>query len=57
MKPFLLVAAVLLSASSLTSQEVEHAPTVAHCQADQKLWLAELEDNRVRDVKFFTLSD
>jgi hypothetical protein len=36
---------------------VEHAPTVAQCQADQKLWLAELEDNRVRDVKYFALAD
>ena len=36
---------------------MEHAPTVAQCQADQKLWLAELEDNRVRDVKYFALAD
>jgi hypothetical protein len=57
MKPILVAAAILFSSTSLTPQEVEHAPTVAQCQADQKLWLAELEDNRVRDVKFFTLAD
>lgn len=25
-------------------QEVQHAPTVAQCQADQRLWLSKLED-------------
>ncbi|MFY9529926.1 MAG: hypothetical protein WBC04_23385 [Candidatus Acidiferrales bacterium] len=25
-------------------QEVEHAPTVAQCQADQRLWLSKIED-------------
>jgi hypothetical protein len=34
--------AVLILATSLSGQ-VEHAPTVAQCQADQRLWLSRLE--------------
>lgn len=26
-------------------QDIEHAPTVAQCQADQRLWLSEIEAN------------
>jgi len=26
-------------------QDVQHAPTVAQCQADQRLWSSELEDD------------
>jgi hypothetical protein len=36
-----LVLAVVITAS-LTGQ-VQHAPTVAQCQADQRLWLSKLE--------------
>lgn len=51
--PFIILA--LLVAAPAFTQEVEHAPTVAQCQADQRLWLADLEDNEARDVKFYTL--
>jgi hypothetical protein len=37
----LLVLALILTASLVG--QVEHAPTVAQCQADQRLWLAKLE--------------
>jgi hypothetical protein len=37
-----LVVAVVLTAS-LIGQDVEHAPTVAQCQADQRLWMSKLE--------------
>jgi hypothetical protein len=40
----LLVLTSLILTASLVSQ-VEHAPTIAQCQADQRLWLAEIEDN------------
>lgn len=33
---------VFFLAASLTAQ-VEHAPTVAQCQADQRVWLSKLE--------------
>jgi hypothetical protein len=38
----LLVLGLVLTAS-LTGQ-VEHAPTVAQCQADQRLWFSKIED-------------
>ena len=38
----LLVLGWLIFTASLVGQ-VEHAPTVAQCQADQRLWLAKLE--------------
>jgi hypothetical protein len=31
--------------AALAGQEVKHAPTVAQCQADQRLWLSNLEDS------------
>jgi hypothetical protein len=41
----LLMLAVLTAS---VAGQVEHAPTVEQCQADQRLWLAEIE---VRDPK------
>jgi|SRR5271163_1280020 len=38
-----LLAAAILIAYPLSAQEVKHAPTVAQCQADQRLWAAKLE--------------
>ena len=38
----LLVLGWLIFTASLVGQ-VEHAPTVAQCQADQRLWLAQIE--------------
>jgi hypothetical protein len=37
-------------------QEVEHAPTVAQCQADQRLWLARLEDTADTLPPYATIS-
>jgi hypothetical protein len=41
MKRTLLFVWLILTAS--LAGQVEHAPTVAQCQADQRLWLSELE--------------
>ena len=43
MKKFLILA--VLMTASVTGQ-VEHAPTVAQCQADQRLWLATIEESK-----------
>lgn len=39
----LLILTVVM-ATSLTVGQVEHAPTVAQCQADQRLWLSRIEE-------------
>jgi hypothetical protein len=39
-----LVLAGLVLTASLVGQDVQHAPTVAQCQADQRLWLSKIED-------------
>jgi hypothetical protein len=41
MKCYLAFAILILTAS--LAGQVEHAPTVAQCQADQRLWLAKLD--------------
>jgi hypothetical protein len=41
MKRYLAFAILILTAS--LAGQVEHAPTVAQCQADQRLWLAKVE--------------
>jgi hypothetical protein len=35
--------------------QVEHAPTVAQCQADQRLWLSKLEENTPQQLPSFTV--
>ena len=40
---FLLILACFLCSVSVYSQ-VEHAPTVAQCQADQRLWFSKIEE-------------
>jgi hypothetical protein len=39
-----LVLTGLILTASLVGQEIKHAPTVAQCQADQRLWFAQLEE-------------
>src|ERR1700723_3112788 len=41
MKCYLAFAILILTAS--LAGQVEHAPTVAQCQADQRLWFAQIE--------------
>jgi hypothetical protein len=41
MKRVLILGVFVLAA---VGQDVQHAPTVAQCQADQRLWLAEIEE-------------
>jgi hypothetical protein len=43
MKFILILAVVVLVASLSVGQDVQHAPTVAQCQADQRLWFSKLE--------------
>lgn len=43
---------VVLLAASLKGQ-VEHAPTVAQCQADQRLWLADIEGGHREQLPAF----
>jgi len=40
-----LLLALLILTSSLVGQNVEHAPTVEQCHADQRLWLAQHEED------------
>ena len=53
----ILALAALLIASPAFAQHVEHAPTVEQCQADQRLWLSRLEDEKdeLKDVNFMSL--
>ena len=57
-KLWLLLFLVILC-QSIHSQEVKHAPTVAPCQADQRLWKSKLEQDPtpsgVKDVSFAEL--
>jgi hypothetical protein len=48
MKTLLLAVAIVIAVPAL-GQDVEHAPTVAQCQADQRLWLSKLEANHGLD--------
>ena len=41
MKPIAVI--LIVVASTATFGQVKHAPTVAHCQADQRLWLSKIE--------------
>jgi hypothetical protein len=48
---FLLVLACFLCSVSVYPQ-VEHAPTVAQCQADQRLWFSKLEEPEPKLLAF-----
>jgi hypothetical protein len=54
---FLLPILALIPFNSLASQEVQHAPTVEQCRADQRLWLSEIESNHGSDgLAFYELT-
>jgi hypothetical protein len=55
MKRILILSVFVLVAVG-QSQDVKHAPTVAQCQADQRLWLSELESDAT-SITFTTLRD
>jgi hypothetical protein len=55
MKRLVLTGLILAVAASLVGQ-VEHAPTVAQCQADQRLWLSELEGD-TNSITYTALRD
>jgi hypothetical protein len=52
----LLVLVCLILTASLVGQ-VEHAPTVAQCQADQRLWFSEIEGESSTLPKYDVLSE
>jgi hypothetical protein len=59
MKRLWLLVLVLVSFNLLGSQEVQHAPTVELCRADQKLWLSKLEEpgnTSLANVTFYELN-
>jgi hypothetical protein len=49
MKRFWLLILSVLSVSIVGSQEVKHAPTVAQCRADQRMWLSKLGQTGASD--------
>jgi hypothetical protein len=57
MKTLLLAVAILIAVPTLS--QVEHAPTVAQCQADQRLWFSKLEgpESNLDDTTIITLND
>ena len=56
MKYFWLLGFLFGSFNSLWSQEVQHAPTVEQCRADQRLWLHDLEEVSLQP-DYFTISN
>jgi hypothetical protein len=52
-----IAAFVVVVMVSLAVGQVEHAPTVAQCQADQRLWLSKIEEGDSQTLaKFDVLS-
>lgn len=49
-----LALAVFVLTASVTAQ-VEHAPTVAQCQADRRLWFSQLEGESANEPMFAVL--
>ena len=58
-KLWLLLLVIPYPYQSIHAQEVEQAPTVPQCQADQRLWRSKLDQalvpSRVKDVSFMEL--
>lgn len=61
MKRYLLFASLILAlilTASLVGQGIKHAPAVAQCQADQRLWLSKTEEgDSPRLPKYDVLSE
>ncbi|HEX8895660.1 MAG TPA: hypothetical protein VF783_20210 [Terriglobales bacterium] len=36
------------------AQDIKHAPTVAQCQADQRVWMEQVEDQAIVDTISYT---
>ena len=53
MKTFWPMVLALIPFNSIAAQEVQHAPTVAQCRADQRLWLSRLESQTEIDTAGF----
>jgi hypothetical protein len=51
------IAILILATAPAFAQQIEHAATVAQCQADQRLWLSRMEDtdDKLKDVTFDVL--
>jgi hypothetical protein len=50
MKRFWPLLLLVIPYQSIHAQEVQHAPTVAQCRADQSLWLSKLETQGLTDI-------
>ena len=59
MKHFLILAVVLGGSLTILAvgQEIKHAPTVAQCQADQRLWFSKIEGESSTLPKYDVLSE
>jgi hypothetical protein len=53
----IVIAILILATAPAFAQQIEHAPTVDQCQADQRLWLSRLENtnDKLNDVTTQTL--
>jgi hypothetical protein len=53
----LAITILILATAPAFAQQIEHAPTVDQCQADQRLWLHRMEDtnDKLNDVTAYTL--
>jgi len=47
---------IVLTSSMLGGQDVQHAPTVAQCQADQRLWMSKIESDPTNQLTLPTYS-
>jgi hypothetical protein len=55
----IMTAILILATAPAFAQQIEHAPSVDQCQADQRLWLHRVEDkdDKLLDITFGMLSE
>jgi hypothetical protein len=49
------VLALLFLSASVAKPQVEHAPTMAQCRADQRVWLSKIEEGDREQLPTFTV--
>jgi len=52
----ILILVVVMATSLTVGQDVQHAPTVAQCQADQSLWLSKVEGPSTNLPTYYVLT-
>ena len=45
---------ILMMSATAAAQDIKHAPTVAQCQADQRVWMEQVEDQAIVDTISYT---